>query len=229
MHPLRLRIEMLKRDIPGGRCVAAGSLLTALVCVATGCSVWSAQPPREVKADVGSISPSQSAPDKQLLRAVRKGNFPRAESAIAAGADVNVRTSRGMTALVIAARAEDMRILELLLDHGADVNLTSPGEGNALVAAGRRGHVHAVAALVEHGAEVNAMVPEYGTPLASAVRTGHPAVVRYLVEHGADVNLASPLQAPWDRWGIKRTPLEFAVKGDHASTADYLRSVGARM
>jgi beta-lactamase regulating signal transducer with metallopeptidase domain len=228
-HPLRLRIEMLTRDPPGARRVAAGSLLAALICSLAGCAVWTSQPPQSVSVDERGITSPLRASDAELLRAARKGNFRRAKSAIAAGADVNVRSKRGMTALVIAARAEDMRILNLLLDHGADVNLTSRGEGNALVAAARRGHVRAVTALVEHGAAVNAIVPGYGTPLAASVRTGHYYVVKYLVEHGADVNLASPPPAPWDRWGVVRTPLEVAVNGHHTSTAAYLRSMGAEM
>jgi beta-lactamase regulating signal transducer with metallopeptidase domain len=222
-HPLKLRIAMLKRDLPGARRNTAGSLLAVLLCMTAGCTTWVAQPPREVRSHLGALS------DAQLLQAVRSGNVRRAAAAIRAGADVNVRSSRGMTALTIAARAEDMRILNLLLDHGADVHLLSPGEGNALVAAGRRGHLRAVAALVEHGAAVNEVAPEHETPLVAAVRTGHFDVARYLVEHGADVNLASALPAPWDRWGVMRTPLEVAVRGDHTSTADYLRSMGAAM
>jgi hypothetical protein len=222
-HPLKLRIAMLKRSLPGTRRAATGSRVVALVCVTAGCMSWAAQPPRAVKSDALAIS------DAHLLRAALAGDVRRAEAAIRAGADVNVRSRRGLTALTIAARSEDMRMLNLLLDHGADVHLTSPGEGNALVAAGRRGHVHAVTALVEHAASVNEIVPEYGTPLVAAVRTGHFDVVKYLVEHGADVNLSSPLPAPWDRWAVTRTPLEVAVDGNHTSTAAYLRSMGAAM
>jgi beta-lactamase regulating signal transducer with metallopeptidase domain len=226
-HPLKLRITMLKRDLPGARRIASGSLLVALVCLITACGVWGAQPPREIEATVRSIAPTQTAINAQLVRAARAGNFQLAAAAIAAGADVNARSSRGMTVLVIAARAEDMRILNLLLNHGADVDALAPGEGNALVAAARRGHVHAVAALVGRGAQVNAIVREYGTPLAASVRTGQLPVARYLVEHGADANLPSPSPAPWDRWGGMRTPLDIAVGGDHAATAAYLRSMGA--
>jgi beta-lactamase regulating signal transducer with metallopeptidase domain len=222
-HPLRLRIAMLKRGLPAARRAAAGSLMAALISVTTGCAAWMTQPPREIVTKVDSIA------DTQLLRAALSGNARRAESAIRAGADVNMRSKNGLTVLTVAARAEDMRMLNLLLDHGADVHLRSPREGNALIAAGRRGHLHAVAALIEHGATVNEVVPEYGTPLVASVRTGHFEVVKYLVEHGADVNLASPLQAPWDRWGVTRTPLEVAIGGDHTPTINYLRSVGATM
>jgi ankyrin repeat protein len=122
-----------------------------------------------------------------------------------------------------------MPILNLLLDHGADVNLTSPGEGTALVAGGRRGHIHAVIALVEHGAEVNVLTPEWGTPLTASVRAGQFDVVKYLVEQGADANLPSPAPAPWNTWSAPRTPLGWAVNGDHHAIADYLKSKGARM
>jgi hypothetical protein len=225
VHPLKTRIAMLKRDLPDPRRVLAGFLVAATFCLTTGCSVWTAQPPR--KANVGSIS--QSAADSQLLRAVSWGNAKLARAALDAGADVNTRSSGGLPVLTIAARADDMRILELLLGHGADVNLVSSREGTALVAAGRRGQLRAVAALVAHGAQLNSIVPRYGTPLAASVRTGQLEVVKYLVEHGAEVNVASPLPAPWDRWGATRTPLRVAIDGNHAATADYLRSMGARM
>jgi ankyrin repeat protein len=134
-----------------------------------------------------------------------------------------------LTALVIAARADDLRCLDLLLTHGADPNLVSPGEGNALAAAARRGHLRSVAALVDAGAHVDGIVPDMGTPLAVAVRTGHLKVVEYLVDQGADVNAPSPPQAPWDRWGVQRTPLDWAENGDHRTIADYLKSRGAVM
>jgi beta-lactamase regulating signal transducer with metallopeptidase domain len=228
-HPLKLRIAMLKRGLPGRRRVAAGAVLAVLAGLTTGCVVWVGQPPREVAARIDPASPAQAALDAKLSRAVLQGNFQRAQAALAAGADVNARTGSGQTALTVAARTEDMRILNLLLDHGADVNLTSPGEGNALVAGARRGHVYAVASLVEHGADVNAMGPGYGTPLAASAQRGQFEAVKYLVEHGADMNVASPLPAPWDHWGVMRTPLEFAIGGDHAAIVDYLKSKGARM
>jgi hypothetical protein len=228
-HPLKQRIAMLKRDLPSGRRILAGAALAALASLSTGCIVWVAQPAREVDAGIRAAVAAQKPSDTELVRAVLRGNLRQTEKAIASGADVNARTENGLTVLTVAARKEDMRILNLLLDHGADVHLTSPTEGNALVAGGRRGHVRAVAALVEHGAQLNTIVPGYGTPLAASVRTGQLDVVKYLVEHGADVNLVSPPPAPWDRWGVMRTPLEFAIGSEDASIIDYLKSKGARM
>jgi beta-lactamase regulating signal transducer with metallopeptidase domain len=232
-HPLKLRIAMLKRGLPGELRAAWGAVAAGLACLATGCVVYVGQPPREVAATSTGISapvsPEQAKKDDRLLRAVWSGGTGFAKAALESGANVDARNSDGLTSLIIAARADDMQLVNLLLAHGADVHLTSPGEGNALAAAARRGQLRAVKALVEHGARVNDVVPDIGTPLAASVRTGQLTTVKYLVEQGADLNLPSPPQAPWDRWGVQRTPLAWAVNGDHIAIAKFLRSQGATM
>ncbi len=229
-HPLKQRIAMLKRDLPSEFRAAWGAVAAGVIVLSASVTAWAAQPPSYVEATDGSaVSPAPSTSDARLLQAVWRGDARRLESAIAAGAEVNARAADGTTALVIAARADDIRNLDMLLKYGADPNLTSPGEGNALAAAARRGQLRSVIALVEHGARINEIAPGVGTPLAASVRTGQYEVVKYLVEHGADVNLPSPPQAPWDRWGVERTPLDWAVNGDHGAIAEYLRSKGAAM
>jgi beta-lactamase regulating signal transducer with metallopeptidase domain len=228
-HPLKQRIAMLKRDLPSEFRAACGAVAAGFAVLATGVTAWAAQPPRHVEWAASLAPQPYTRADSQFMQAVWRGDSRRLESAIAAGADVNARSADGVTALAIAARADDVRNLRLLLKHGADPNLISPREGNALAAAARRGQLRSVAALVEHGARVNDIAPGIGAPLAASARTGHFEVVKYLVEHGADVNLPSPPQAPWDRWAIQRTPLGWAVNGDHIAIANYLRSKGATM
>ena len=228
-HPLKQRIAMLKRGLPDKRRMAAGALVAAAACLSSGCIIWVAQPLGEIQASAVPASRAQEKLNAKLLSAAWRGNLSGAEAAIASGADVNARTGDGTTALVIVTRAEDMRILDLLLEHGADPNLRVAGEGAALVAAAKRGHAGAAAALLAHGADVNVMTVEEGTPLATAVRTGHLEVVKHLAESGADVNLESPPPAMWNVFKVKHSPLWFAVNGDHDSIAQYLRSKGAVM
>lgn len=229
MHPLKQRIAMLKRGLPDKRRVAAGAIVAAAACLSSGCVVWVVQPVGEIQASAVPASRAQEKLNATLLSAAWRGDFSRAEAAIASGADVNARTGDGTTALVIVTRAEDMRILDLLLKHGADPNLRVAGEGAALVAAAKRGHASAAAALIAHGADVNVMTAEEGTPLGAAVRTGHLEVVKHLAENGADVNLESPPPAMWNIFKTKHSPLWFAVNGDHDFIAQYLRSRGAVM
>lgn len=229
-HPLKLRIAMLKRRLPGEMRAAWGAVAAGVIVLGASVAAWAAQPPRHVEAPTSSISPAQAELDARLLRAVRSDDPSGIEAAIAAGANVNARAADGTTALVIPARADNVGALNVLLEHGADPNLTSPGEGNALAAAARRGQLRAVIALVEHGARVNDLAPGIGTPLGASARTGQYFVVKYLVEHGADVNRLSPVPAPWDRWrGGEYTPLWWAVNAGDARITNYLKSKGARM
>jgi beta-lactamase regulating signal transducer with metallopeptidase domain/ankyrin repeat protein len=229
VHPLKQRITMLKRGLPDKRRMVAGALVAAAACLSSGCVVWVVQPISEIQASAVPPSRAQEKLNANLLSAAWRGDFSGAKASIASGADVNTRTRDGTTALVIVARAQDMRILDLLLEHGADPNLRVVGDGNALVAAAKRGHASAAAALIAHGADVNVMTPEEGTPLGAAVRTGHLEVVKHLAENGADVNLETPPPAMWNIFKTKHTPLWFAVNGDHDFIARYLRSKGGAM
>ncbi|MFF8994282.1 ankyrin repeat domain-containing protein [Streptomyces sp. NPDC014983] len=59
-----------------------------------------------------------------------------------------------------------------------------------------------------------------GTPLCAAACWGHAGTVRALLAHGADPNRR-------EDHGTGRTPLEWALAGPHAGTADHLTAAGA--
>jgi uncharacterized protein len=58
-----------------------------------------------------------------LLYAARDGCYGCMEALIGAGADVNVPTPEGVTALIMALDNDDNDVAKLLLDHGANPNL----------------------------------------------------------------------------------------------------------
>ena len=107
-HPLKLRIAMLKRSLPGEMRAAWGAVAAGLACLATGCIVWVGQPPREVieaqRQVSAPVSPELAMQDARLLRAVWIGGTGLAEAALESGANVNARNRDGLTALVIAVR-----------------------------------------------------------------------------------------------------------------------------
>ena len=85
-----------------------------------------------------------------------------------------------------AARQDDVRMLELLLDHGAEID-SNRKAGTPLLQAIDNRAANAAAFLLERGADPN-LVPETGwSPLQSAVDTNALETVRALVDHGADV------------------------------------------
>ena len=136
-----------------------------------------------------------------LLRAIAAGDVKKAESAIAAGADVNVDKYSDFTgyeknALNIAMFHKRTEMVRLLLENGADVNAKSELSGRTplMSAAGIDGKTEIVRLLLENGADVNA-ADHYGhTALMIAMEgindSGNQTetVVKLLLEKGADVN-----------------------------------------
>jgi ankyrin repeat protein len=105
------------------------------------------------------------------------------------------------TALMRAAFAADLELVNLLLAHGADPNVISrDGETMVSAAAGlafihgyHRGkspeeRLQVVKLFVERGADVN-RPDDYGiTPLMAAANIGDPKLIQYLIDKGADLS-----------------------------------------
>ncbi len=113
----------------------------------------------------------------------------------------------GSTPLLRAAKAFDVPVMKLLLEHGALVNLpNSLGVTPTMAAAGlgstsidTRGYyttddvqqnaIAAVDVMLKAGGEVNA-TDDYGqSPIFGAAMWGWTDVVKYLVAHGADIDV----------------------------------------
>ena len=118
--------------------------------------------------------------------------------------------AEGATPLMRAAKALDLPMMKLLLEHGANPNLSTKNFMTPLIFAtsgGGRGRVEdadVIAALklcLDHGADINAFDNTGATALLAAVQRGD-SIVKFLVEHGADLDLR-------DKQG--RTPLDVAM------------------
>ena len=104
------------------------------------------------------------------------------------GADVNVKTGYGSTALGLASWNGDTEIVRMLLEKGADVNAKDAKGSTALMKASLNGYTKVVSILLEKGADVNAKHNNRSTALIKASWDGHTEIVRMLLEKGADVN-----------------------------------------
>jgi ankyrin repeat protein len=140
-----------------------------------------------------------------------------------AGSTLNL--GEGTTALIRAARTNDVAVMKLLLEAGADPFLTLPDRTNALMIAaglgygGLRGEgirivtptpegaVEAVRLLLDHGMDADAFNNAGNTALHGAVNRGDP-VVELLVSRGARLvkNKAglTPLDLALGRGGGRR-------------------------
>jgi uncharacterized protein len=143
---------------------------------------------------------------------------------VKAGADINAKENDRYDAVTIAAVADDVGTLRLLLKLGASAKqVTSRYDGTALIAAAHLGHDHVVKMLIAAGAPLDHVNNLGWTALIESIVLGnggphHIETLRALVKAGANVNLP-------DRNG--QTPLALARAKRYAAMVQILEKAGA--
>lgn len=133
------------------------------------------------------------------------------------GAKVDVKDSRGDTALLLAAKSGYTGIAEQLLQGGAD---PLAGDGryadSAIYIAAMHGYLDLVKLLVSKGVDVNLQNPKTGeTPLWVAAMDNRIDVIAFLLSAGADPNIAN---------GKGQTPIQMS---NSSQALELLRASGA--
>lgn len=138
-----------------------------------------------------------------------------------AGANMNVLENQAYDVVTIAAVANDIKTLDLVLSLGAKAtNITSPYDGTALIAAAHLGHHEVLKRLIAAKAPLNHVNNLGWTALIELVVLGnggpnHVECARALVQAGASKKIA-------DRQGV--TPLAHARERGFQKMADVLTS-----
>ena len=165
----------------------AASLLALLVLA----SAWATR-----GAEVPAQAPLLSPADQQLLQAVRQGNLPLLQAAIAAGANVNCPATNGLPPLLELLRtavapldSEHRQCIACLLERGAVVNSMDSDRRTPLIQAARLGDLETVRLLVEAQAYVKARDRFHKSALFYAVEGRRRDIILYLAANG---DLLSP-------------------------------------
>lgn len=143
----------------------------------------------------------------------------------AAGADINAKENDRYDAVTIAAVADDVGTLRMLLQLKASAKqITSRYDGTALIAAAHLGHDLVVKMLIEAGAPLDHVNNLGWTALIESIVLGnggsrHTETLRALVQAGANVNIA-------DRNG--QTPLQLARARGYKNMVQILEKAGAK-
>jgi ankyrin repeat protein len=134
------------------------------------------------------------------------------------GADVDATTSRGETALLLAAKSGYVDIAEQLLQSGADPLAAEASYGDtAIYIAAMNGFLDVVKLMVSSGVDVNLQNSRTGeTALWVAAMDNRADVVAFLLSAGADPNIAN---------GKGQTPLQMS---SDPAVQDVLRKAGAK-
>jgi uncharacterized protein len=140
------------------------------------------------------------------------------------------QVKRRNAALIVAARAGDVKAVEAALDGGADVNMAD-ADGITLLMHAARGdrpeianpapsdHPEMVEALIKRAANVNAKTDSGFMALFWAARYGQDRVTEVLIAHGANVNAK-------DKDGI--SALQWASTNNQATVVELLKAAGAK-
>jgi ankyrin repeat protein len=137
---------------------------------------------------------------------------------------------RRNAAIVNAARAGDVKAIEVALDAGADVNAPDGdgitplmhavrGDRPKIAKPGPSEHPEVVELLIKRGAAVNARTDSGFVALFWAARYGHAGVAKVLIAQGAEVNVH-------DKGGM--TALKWATTNQQAKVVKLLKDAGAK-
>ena len=111
------------------------------------------------------------------------------ELAVKPSINVNAITNNSWTALMKAARHNNLEIVQFLLNNGADVNAKSNYGWTALILATIYNNLEIVQLLLNKGADVSAKNKDGRTALILASTEGHLDIIQLLVSHGADLTI----------------------------------------
>lgn len=140
----------------------------------------------DLGADVRFTDPKYS--ETPLMLACMRNDSISVKKIIKKGANVNIESKAGYTALRYAAHndSKNPSLLRYLVSKGAEIN----DQNVPLIDAVQSGNVQKVKFLIENGADINKRRPINGlSPLFEAGFDANYEMTTYLIENGADVNI----------------------------------------
>ncbi len=132
---------------------------------------------------------SYAQTNKELVKAIRKGNVEIVEQYLKNDGNSNVWIKDyGCTPLYYAARYKQHHIADILLKNGANPDISCKDQ-TPLTMAIRKGDIWMIRKLLWCGANADFAAADGKMPLAEAVESGNIAFVKELVEHGASLDI----------------------------------------
>lgn len=159
-----------------------------------------------------------------LRRAAREGNITTVESILATetSIDIEAKTKKGRTALIISARYGHLNCFKTLLNHDADLNTRSVNGAASLQWAAYHGQANVVEYLLALHVEIDHTDKFGRSALYLAAQSGHTRVVNFLLESGANLHITTTQPK-----GM--TALHVAAGGGHTDVIRRLIDYGANL
>lgn len=164
-------------------------------------------------------------------------NLKKAICLILAGADIDIQNEHGKTALMLAAKEGDCKLVQILLDLGANPN---DKYGSTLIFAEAKEDENMVKMLLSYRADCNIPDECGNTPLIRAILNVSKVIlksnkkvyyqrIKLLINSGADVNFQRRIEFAYgyQRLKIGYTPLMLAVIYGEKDIIEMLINAGA--
>ena len=159
--------------------------------------------------------------DTLLTSAAGRGDIKSVRYLLQNGADVNMKSVRGETALTSVIQFADLpRVLEvvkLLISFGADINAKNVGSRTPLSLACSRNFYQVAELLLEFGCETGSIYGDSFSPLHHASENNNGKLAEILLQYGADANEKDD----------EMTPLHVAASSSGILAAQVLLKHGA--
>ncbi len=157
-----------------------------------------------------------------LTNACFYGYHAAIASLLKRGACVNMEDERGYMPLHMACQEGHLRTVKVLLEAGADPELKDKESEPALFYAVGSGRLRTVQFLIKRGVDVNVRCQgsDRGSPLHTACVWNRFKVAAALINAGADIDAVD---------ASNRTPIMFAIMGDHVDLVRLLIARGANL
>ena len=131
--------------------------------------------------------------ESEFLLKVSERDIENALELVKRGVDVNVQNDNGMTALMIASEATNIKLLEELYWMGADVNIQNSVGDTALILATMKREIECMKELLKFtfGADTSIRGKNGLTALMHAAKNGDVNCLQVLLDRGADPNVSN--------------------------------------
>jgi uncharacterized protein len=133
----------------------------------------------------GAVDPKNN---KELVLAARTNDVERANRALQANINIDLKNEDGYTALMYAVNSGSIDVAKVILDHKARINLQDRDGYTALMIAAFRGNGEMVDFLLKYKPDVHLRHRSGRTALILATWKGSPEMMQHLIAAGARVN-----------------------------------------
>lgn len=115
-----------------------------------------------------------------IIEAINSIDIVSLNVLLAEGADIEIVDENGNTALMIASRIGNPRMVKIILAHSPDVNRQNAEGNSALMIASEHGQFYIAGQLVRYGADVSSKNNSGLTAADIALRNGQPQIADML-------------------------------------------------